>query len=440
MANFSPRFCEICKEPKNDLRNGTEIILRCTCDWARGFHERIKHTVRRDFWDPKIVDPEDKNEIKLKTIDHWDPPIFANGGPGRFKNFIKIQKANAILRLNDFCFKLLKKDSNGVKHHALDHSIERGRNLFIRGPYGSGRGTLLANIKFFAALRDISSTPVPYDWAVFKSEIIAADSWSKDGALAKADITEHYRQVKLLTLEGLKGEGSIYSDDKRPKRFRSASSIDEMLTRRQMASGSMVFTSDDFIRQIGDSIGDRLPEILTSSNTVLILLFSPLEADGLLDGLIKRLTLFRASAEKLVKRDSLKTAADNELALQDVEQALYIEHAFPEIPATTGVGAVKLKAESLHMKLGIANKYPDEMKRLWTDFCTDREAKNLKFQEMMNKTYVSVVSECKQLAAHMTEKEMLDTGRMMSMACQPAADIKEHIKNARNVREAMKNQ
>lgn len=420
MNEFKERFCDVCKEPKNRIENGAEILCRCSCDVERMWLERIAQTVHPDYW----VGEDGKN--KVRTLNDWNPPIFRNGGNCQFKNLIKIQKANVVYRLNEFCFDLIRKNP---KQYAIEGSIAKGRALFVRGPHGSGRGTLMANIKIFAAGRDISATPNPSEWSIFKGHILAADSWSKTGDAAKDEITGRYENVSLLTLEDIKGEPDS-------RRFRSAASIDAVLSRRLLHPGAIVFTSTEFIKQIGDTIGDKIPEILLSDKTIQILMFSTIEADALLEAMTSKLTAFRLTAERIPEKETgLKAAAERELMLQDVEMAFYMEHAFPEIPST--LGSSKIKAGSLQMKLSMTNKYPEDLRQRWAAFCKDREEKTLRFHEMMDRTLVAAVKDCKELAAKMTQREMLETGKMMQLACSGKNEFNAYMDKARILRKAM---
>lgn len=421
LLGFKEQKCGVCGEPKNELRDGNEIILRCTCDWERGYHDRLKRTVHPDYW--------------LKKITNWSPPAFKDGGRGRFKSLIKIQKATAMQRLYDFCFKIHGRDKGtGFKQYALYKSMERGRNLYIRGPNGSGRGLLTATIKIFTAMKNISTTPLPGDWSTFKSEIAQSDWNSREADIVKMSIIENYRNVKLLALENVKGESGG------ARKFRSSTLIDDMLTKRSMLQGSMVMTSSDFIRQIGDTVGDRLPEILTSENTSIIIMFSPKEADALLSALVSYMSSARLVVLQL--KQSAKEGLSNQLAddkaVEAVEEVLYLEDAFPEVPAVTTEASLKFnKANSVTTSLALGKYSMESIKQAFAKFNVDKKENNLAYQERHQRVLVNAVKASKELGSRMEEKEMLETGKMMSLACRPLESVKACIAAATELREKM---
>lgn len=220
--------------PKNAIRNGVEIILRCPCDWERGYHDRMKRTVHPDYWQKTILD--------------WSPGIFKQGGPGTFKNLIKIQKAFCRIRLYNFWFRLL---SNNPNKYAWERSLETQQTLYIRGPAHSGRDLLISQIKMLAAAKNISTTSIPNDeWSTFKSKISQCNWNGKEADEAKFEAAENYRDVKLLTLKNVRGENSKFP-------FRASTLVDDLLIKRSMKQGSMVLAGYDFINQIGDSMGEN---------------------------------------------------------------------------------------------------------------------------------------------------------------------------------------
>src|SRR5258708_9399774 len=137
---FIERFCNVCRQPKNEFVNGMEILRRCRCDWEIGFQERYEKTVTREFR-KKILG-------KPLTLTDWDPPLFKNGGNGKFTNFINVMKAAVAFRLHRYCFEVLNFcEDTKAREYALEKSVGLRRNLFIRGPAGSGRGLLVAIMK-----------------------------------------------------------------------------------------------------------------------------------------------------------------------------------------------------------------------------------------------------------------------------------------------------
>lgn len=426
--DFAPRFCDKCGGPKNEIQGDREVILRCTCDWERGFHERLKSTVPAEFWKEKVF-----------SIRDWNPPIFRKGGDGIFKNLIKIQKTNAVLKLYEFCHRLIKRDEKGMKYYALDRSIDRSNNLFMRGTVNSGRGTLMAQIKIFAAHRDISATPNPGDWSVFKSEMAQSEWHGKDAEFVKTSVAEQYRNVKVLTLENVRGEGTFGLDRQR-RPFRSANLIDVLLTQRNLKPGCMAFTSDEFAKEIGDTMGDKLPEILASPKTSLILLFSSTEADALQQGLIKYYEKTKNAAEQLKKGDKLKfqeQLTENRL-LECAEEAFYIEHLFPRIPATKHFKFDETESLSYLIEndaMKQVDPWSPKIRTLRAEFIEEKELNGLSFQLKIDKVLINVVRECSILSQKMTEKEMLETGRMMSDACSGVERSQQIIATAKDIRE-----
>ena len=426
LTEFSPRFCPCCGEPKNEIKDGVEIIKRCTCDWERGFHDRVRKTIHYSFWRDGVV-----------TIKDWSPPLFKDGGPGRFKTFIKIQKAVAIHKLYDFCFKFIGKTPENKKVYALDKNMERGRSFYIRGPLGSGRGTLLSQIKFFAAFRDISTTPNPADWATFKSEIAQCNWNGKEAEIAKDNVSDQYRQVKLLTLENVKGEESKFP-------FKGASLIDDLLTKRNLNHGCNIFTSSDFVGQLGNLVGDRLPEILMSEGTSIVLLFHPTEADALLNAVIRR----RIKLEDIIAKCNFGQSKTHQDSLQEdknlelVKELLYINEAFGCLPLSLSLQSVsKLQTESLVEQLGLKpEQFHEKIQKVWAAFGVSKEEKGLEYEEALKRVYISVIKECPELGNRMTEKEMIETGKMIRLACSEKDVINKYINDAQQLREKMFNE
>lgn len=421
---FQPRFCPICNGPKNELRDNVEIILRCTCDWERGYHDRIRKTIHYSFWREKV-----------KNIKDWSPPIFQQGGPGRFKNFIKVQKGICIHKLYDFCFKYFGKDEFGHKTYALDKSIEKGRNLYIRGPNGSGRGLLMSQIKFHTAWRDISTTPLPGEWSTFKSDMAQCNWNGKEADDAKARVLDSYRNVKLLTLENVRGENSKFA-------FKGAIPLDDLLTKRSLMQGSMVLSSSDFIHQLGDAIGDRLPDILLSDNTTLILMFSAEEADALVGALVRRLTKLREQVLKAeLGKKGVQNQYDEERILEMAQEVFIIENAFPKISLSNSLQGAQTKiseGDSLSYQIDMnPSRFHEKLRELWAAFNAAKQEKSLAYQEGLKKVYIAVMKDCPELGQKMSEKEMIETGKLMSFACSEPEKIKNLLIKSKELMDKM---
>ena len=437
MSDFIQRFCDACGEPKNDLRNGIEFILRCHCDWERGFFERLKKTVNPTCW-------KSENGRAPKNISNWNPPIFIRGGGSKFRALITVQKCLAMARLYEFCYKLLEHDKeSGFRKYALSRSVEVGLNFFVRGPAGSGRGLLMAEMKKLAAVKDISATPNPGEWALFKNDMIESESGMFTIAeAARVRVTECYANVNFLTLENVRAE---IQGRNGPWKFKAASSIDALLSNRQVRPGCMAMTSGDFIGQFGDSFGDKLPEVLTSDKTLLLLMFSPAEADALLKSLqeryerllntVKRLDL----SAKAESGGSIKDRMSEKEMLDSVSEVLYIEELFPNIPVGFNSNrSATREADSLTYNLSMfGEKWKEQAVEIYKKFVQEKEERSLTFKERSARVCVSVVEGCGELAKKMTYKEMLETGRMMSYACVEKDKLQEMCEKARELRRKM---
>jgi len=426
---FQQRFCPVCNEQKNKLVDGVEIITRCTCDWQRGLHERIKKTIPFDFWGKT---PKGEKEARSITFADWSPPLFRDGGSRKFKSFIKVQKAFCIQRLYNFCFKRLSEKGSPDPIYALDKSIERGHNLYIRGPAGSGRDLLISQIKFHTAYRKISTTPLPGEWSTFKSEIAQCNWNGKEADEAKQIVADKYRHVQLLTLSNVKGENSKFP-------FKGATLIDDLLSKRALSQGSMVFTSSDFIHEMGESVGDRLPDILRSDNTSLILLFDPVEADELLNTIIRRLLKLRDSVEKMeFGKKGVQNQLSEEKDLETLNELFLMEEIFKKIPISNSFqdATSKLSNESISELIDLEPaKYHEKIRQKWLQFNAIKKENSLAYQENLKKVYIAIVKDCPGIGNKMTEKEMIETGKMLKYACSGDEEIKSLLEHVRQLRE-----
>lgn len=429
MHDFVQRYCDTCGKPKNQLRNGVEFILRCRCDWKRGFLERMRATVNPSCWRPN-----------MKNIMDWNPKIFKNGGGARFRNLLVVQKCFAIARLYEFCFKRIEYDP-GSEHrkYALGRSVEQGKNLFIRGPIHSGRGLLMACMKLLAATVDISATPNPGEWAIFKTDLLESESnmFSVSEA-ARLRVTEQYANVEMLAIENLRSE---LVGRNGPWKFRAASSIDALLSVRQVRPGCMAFTSGDFIGQLADSYGDKLQEILSSEKTSLLLMFNAMEADSLLKGLQDRYNyLLTASQLMLVgeraKGEGIKERMSEKEILDALYETLVFEDLYPVIPMSGSFDrSAYRKAGSMTMGLSMfPEKYKQQAVDVYKRFKEEKEANLLSYRERRNRACMSAVELCPELSKKMTQKELLETGLMMSHACVDKNQLQVMIDKTREIR------
>ena len=424
---FVARSCPVCGEPKNELRDGKDFILRCHCEWKRGTLERLKKTVSQNFW---------KTEGKpAKNLSDWNPPIFRADGACRFQSLIEVQKLAVIHKMESFCFKQQKEGK--TYRHALTSSVEQRKNMFIRGPMGSGRGLLVATIKMLAAGKDISATPNPGEWATFKSDLVASETFGPAGEAAKIASCENYADVALLTIENARSETEFAyeSKDGFRKKWRGAVAADSVFIKRQCKPGSVVVTSFDFIRQIGDSFGDKLFELLCSPATSLALMFDKKEADSLLDGLRAKSRYYSKIFSDLRPDDS-RTGIKERLAametLREAEDALYFEDAFPAVPGDDGLA----EAKSLKGSLGLGG-WPKQVMESFAKFNVNKSNNTMEYKDRIRRACLLATEACPSLAAKMTEKERVETGRMMSVACSPVERIEKLAAAAKEIVQRM---
>lgn len=414
-----------------------EYILRCTCDWERVYHEIIAKTVHPSFL----------RKGGFKTMKDWSPPIFKNGGNTHFQQLIKAQKAVVIKRVYDFAFKLLSSDKGNLKKYAIDKSVESGRNLYIRGPAGSGRGLLMACMKMLAAARNISTTPNPSDWATFKSDLLDAENYNRSGEEAKILVNERYKNVQILTLENVRGEGAgAFSQDRKYfSKFKASAALDDVISKRLAKPGSMIFSSSDFIRQFGDSMGDRLPEVLISDATSLVLMFSPIEADDLLRGLKEKLNsywqyrlFFYDKAEKNQK-DKYQERLQEEQALKTIEDSLYFESEFWHMPNFGEAAGDSLEIET-QSNTALIEMFPGKWDKrvlaLMSKFREEKKNESLGYKENRKRVLIAA-SEKSKPSERMTDKERHETGLLMSIACKPPKELNEIMVKAIELRDKM---
>ena len=390
--------------------------------------ERLRKTVAADCW------------RKNKRLSDWSPPIFRNGGNGQFKSLIKVQKTMAMFKIYDFAYRCDKNPETGFITYALDRSIAGNKNLFIRGPHGSGRGLLIASIKMLAAMRDISATPYMDDWANLRSVMLLAKAYSKLGEETKMRLAEEYTNVTLMTLENLRGEyGDGYDERKITKRFAAIEQMDDVLSNRVGKPGSMVLSSYDFAKQIGDTLGDKIPEIMSSPNTTLILMLTPLEAESIYRVLRKRSADYAKMREefKPAQSHSLREGVAQTAKMEEIEKIFYFEEAFPYIPVLEQAAPNAKPNAPLqnNIKLSPGRYFPDIV-RLYTKFKEDKDGNTMDFQEKMQRTYIDIVKDST-VGPRMTEREMYEIGYMVGNACSGTDEINKNVERAKALREKM---
>lgn len=419
------RVCPECGEDKIAFKDGKSILLRCSCDWKRGFFGRVKRTIHPEYW-----------HKTPKTICDWKPGLF---GPksGRARPLMQMQKTLVIKRLHGFCFKETGKTEEGYRSYAMDDSLAQGRNLFIRGPSNSGRGLLLASLKVFLAMRDISVTPLPGDFSVFKSDMVEASSYGKEGDSARITVAESYQNVSVLMLEGVHGEfKNNYSGEKVASRSRAADAIDNLIAKRVVRQGSVVCTSSDFMGEIGETLGDKFSEVMNSARTIPVLMFHPREGLDLLAALNRRCEFFSKKIDQYFdvakqKGGSKKTVEEGLIDKQELEfikEGLHFDEVFEDIPSLGEGGEPRMtaKLENMLRRKGC----PESIKSLYECFSSDKQLNGASFQEDRMNAQMNAVRECKGLASKMTQREVYETSKLLAITAEGEEKRQARIKEA----------
>jgi len=397
MSEFSERKCPDCGEPLNAWRDGREVVLRCTCDWEKGFHQRTKMTIHPTFYVGGV-----------KKMVHWRPPMFGVDPQSHIYNFMVAQKAITIRRIHDFCF----------GGEGLEESLSKGRNLFIRGPKGSGRGLIVASIKFYAAAKDISATPVSGDWALFKNEVMEAESFSKTGEMSKASLGQAYVNVELMTLENIRAESGLMPTG---RKARGAAVIDMILAKRQARRGSMVFSSFDFAGEFGVTFGDKLLEIVMDESTAMALLFSPQEVDVVVKATDNKLEharkVFSDMAGKTRKKnwnEELKDQDEDERVVFELMACSSLLSSYDEV-----------SAELMAYREAGDNPY---LRALLAHIEADRLDDPLSYDDRMRKTITEILRRSKHMSDKMTDKEVQELASIMRLSS--STNLKDSIRLA----------
>jgi len=409
-------ICTRCNQPSSKVVDGKLVYLRCHCDWGRGYAERLRKTIHAEFRKP------------LKTIKDWDPPLFASG----FMELMEVQKLLAVKRIKDFAY--------GVDYDrkAFDINLNNRNNLFIRGPAGSGRGLLLASIKIHAAIREVTVTPIPCDYDIFRADFSEAEALGHVGEEKRIFVSQKYQHPQVMTVENVRAE--VRFND-RPRRIKGAQQLDAMMAKRLVHPGIIVVTSYDFVGEILDSMGDRMFEVLNSPRTKHILLFSPEESLALEKALYERKRLMLERMEGIRNDDSKdrkmrmeKMSEDEQLAV--LEDALFFEEAFRGLKTAAGYDALPIQAQ---MEMGAPDwAKRDRVLKAWQAFVSSRKDNDVAFKEGIRRARIEAVRGCKGLANKMTEGEMLEAGRMLSHAClvsgedEKLAEWKAKVDEAKN--------
>jgi len=396
--------CPVCGRQTVLEKDGKEIYLPCLCVWERGFHERLKKTVGSPYW--------------TKTLSDWNPPVFKQ--LNSFPELMEIQKFVAISRLWSFCFKDCV--INGKKTPSLNNSIHTNRNLFIRGPAGSGRGLLCSTVKMLAAMKDISTTELPSEFDIFKTEVFEASSLSKSGEDAKLVVYRKYIDPALVVLENMRAESRKNENSLFQKKFRSADFIDAIFAKRQGQQGSLLITSLDFLGDIGDYYGERIIEELSSEKTMMIILLHPKEANSFRLGLMgrhKALCSILSNYDKTAEEKSKdKRRIDKQSQAEDmalIEEGLYFEEAFEEIPIPEGEVRSTQSMQGL-FSTGYDLPYERQIVEIYNRFEANKKEQNAVYVRGVQQAIINGIKACKELATLMTDKECHEIGKMISLA------------------------
>ena len=389
--------CSRCGQPTSKEEEGKVTYLRCLCDWQRGYAERIKRTIHPEFLKP------------VKTIKDWNPKLFTTG----FAEMMEVQKVLAIKRLRDFAF------GQDYNRKTLDANLAERKNLFIRGPSGSGRGLLLATIKFHAAIREITVTPLPCDYDIFRADYAEAESFGQIGEEKRLAIAEKYENPQIMIVENVRSEMRFKASGS--KRIKGASAVDATIAKRLAMAGSIVITSYDFIGEILDSMGERMMELLESPRTRHLLLFDPNETTTLRKAIHERKKMMLERMEQIRSDDSSerkmrmeKMGEDEQIAI--LEDALFFEEVFKGFRPLPGEDVMPIQAQ---MEMGAPNWAKRErVLRVWETFVSARKDQDIQYKQGIQRARIEAVRSCRVMSQKMTETEMLETGMMLSYASQ----------------------
>lgn len=412
---FEQLNCNMCGQPKNAMRDGGEIQLRCHCDWERGFFDRVKATIHPDFRTRKLI--------------HWGPKLFAGGDS---PEVMKAQAIAAMLRLYEFCHKPC-----GDKTYSLNKSVAAGKNLFIRGPRGSGKGLLTSSVKMLAAAQGVSVTPLPGDYDVFRTWLSQSEAFNADEA--KATVANNYVHPDVMVVENVRAETQLrITGEKTGRKFRASGAADDVFARRRMKPGSVVLSSSDFAGEIADTLGDGMLETLLSDKTSMILLFSPAEASALMAGLTRRHDALSADVAKLRASDAKKSLKDTLEEKKDalaVRNALYFAEVFKWVP-NGGRSGGEYDTTQMTKTINMCANLPPFAVRELAAFNEARLKKDAAYQENLKKAQADAIKECSEIATKMTDKEMVEAGKVLSLATNKTR-LEELGKLAHEKREEM---
>ena len=386
---FVERRCPTCGEALNVMKNDIEVVLRCTCEWKKGVQDRIKRTIHPTFY-----------QNGVKRICHWRPPCFDMKESAPCYRFVKGQKILAIKKIYDFCF----------NNFSLEKSIITGRNIFIRGPKGSGRGLLIASMKFLAAGRDISVTPYSGEWAIFKAQVIDAESMGKPSETAKAILSREYLDPEFMTLENIKAEPFLLSQQ---RKIRGSSIFDLILAKRQAVRGAMAFSSSNFVGEIADTFGDKFYEVVMDDKTDMVLLLSPEEVLSIIRTVKSKLDKLDNSLPDFMekfknqKKHKAETNYAEILDESNLDYSFLLECMVCSKFSNNSSLTTTIEGFSLHNKT---------LKAMLDEIEKSKQDDPNSYERMVDRVSIGIIKQCKVLAEKMTDKEIKEVVKILWMA------------------------
>jgi hypothetical protein len=407
MEDFVPDKCGRCGGQTTAMKDGGLVYLRCLCEWERGYHERLRGTVHLDFLSPVV-----------KSMADWDPPLFrpAAGSPG-WREMLEVQKIVAVSRLYNFAFK-----GKGPQQ-AIRSSIASRHNLFVRGPANSGRGLLAAVVKTLCAMRDISVTPLPCEFDIFKTDMVESEAFGPSGDEAKIRSHQKYEAPQVMVVENMRAEPEVRGPggQTQRKRFRGSNSVDALLARRLVKPGSILATSWDFLGEISDALGDNAFDTLSSDKTAFVILFHPAETESLRTALGARRDELIRRIEILSEGDKGKRPATERTGevLDLVADLLYFEEVFGSAFGEGRVGD-SFKSHFENMDDNAIVKVPKVLE-VWREFLEARKTQSAEYQKRVKVAQVEAVKQCKGLGQSLSEREMREVGDMLRLARRVSA-------------------
>lgn len=419
--------CPECKEPRMIEVDGKEVFYRCQCDFQLGLHTRLSRTLHPSLWKPKF-----------RGIGEWNPPSLAPT-QSKFPTLMRAQKIRALSALHSFAF------ASGADKYSLPDSISQSKNLFIRGPEMSHKALMISSIKMLAAVLNITVTPLPGDFDVFKSDIAEAESTNMAGAEAKLRVFERYEVPKIMCLDNVRASfrlvprpaGSKMTSERAPKEIRGFEQVDRLMAVRASRPGSLVLSSTDFIGEIGETCGERLFDILASQRTSLILLFHPDESADILDALFKKVWADN-NLILTMRQDGNKTKAEqltDEQKIESLVDALYFEETFKVVRDPTGREESRDVRETMGGSL--AQSYPKKLQDAFRRFEVSVREQNHEYRLGVKQALNNWCSCSPKWQQSLSMPEREEVGRILMLACETQEEIDSQARSAMALRALM---